>query len=111
MGYRLHAATKYEIKYDSGNFNYLTEEMNRLIAALCSSVWYNDVLVDSSDSLEVDKDEWENAIKTLESEYTDAMLPTTLLDEGYGVSDIVKVFKSILSEADTTDGYIHLEWF
>lgn len=111
MGYRLHAATKYEIKYGNGNFSYLTEAMNSLIKTLCPSVWYNEEYIGSSSTLEVDKEEWENAIKTLESEYTDAMLPTTLLAEGYGVSDIVKAFKNILSEADTSDGYVHLKWF
>lgn len=85
--------------------------MNSLIKTLCPSVWYNEEYIGSSNSLEVYKEDWENAIKTLESKYTDTMLPTTLLSEGYGVKEVVSVFKNILSEADTSDGYVHLEWF
>ena len=54
MGYRLHSASKYDVKYSAGDFNHKCEEIHNLLSA-CGA----DYTGDSYDSeFEVSRRDW-----------------------------------------------------
>ena len=63
MGYRLHSATKYEVKYSTGDFNYQCEEIHNLLSA-CGAEYTGDC--DDSE-FEVSRDDWEKVIEKLKN--------------------------------------------
>ena len=63
MGYRLHSASKYDVKYSAGDFNHKCEEIHNLLSA-CGA----DYTGDSYDSeFEVSRRDWEKVIEKLKN--------------------------------------------
>lgn len=66
MGYKLHCATKYDVKYSHGDFNHKSEEFHELLDAL--KVDYSGEQYDSE--FEVFRKDWQEAIDKLKNLYS-----------------------------------------
>lgn len=97
MGYRLHCATKYEVKYSTGDaFNYKCEEFHNLLTA-CGADWNNAIAkLKALETLNPDERSGiEEAIKEME----------------HGVEEIVSSMEYFLENADPNNDSLHLSYF
>lgn len=113
MGYRLHCATKYEVKYSTGDaFNYKCEEFHNLLTA-CRA----DYTGESWDpEFEVSKEDWNNAIaklKALETLNPDERsgIEEAIKEMELGVDEIVSSMEYFLENADPNNDSLHLSYF
>lgn len=63
MGYRLHSASKYDVKYSAGDFNHKCEEIHYLLSA-CGADYTGDYY---DSEFEVSRRDWEKVIEKLKT--------------------------------------------
>ena len=113
MGYRMHVATKYEVRYSGGDaFNYKCEEFHNLLA-LCEAGYTGEAW---DPEFEVDKCDWENVIeklKSLESLPQEEKEEITEAIEAleHTVDEIIKYMEYFLEQSDPNKDYLHLCYF
>ena len=112
MGYRLHSASKYDVKYSAGDFNHKCEEIHNVLSA-CGA----DYTRDSYDSeFEVSRRDWEKVIEKLKN--LDS-LPEEEKDEimeAIGemqctLENIIEGMEFLLKESDPNNDFLHLSYF
>ena len=113
MGYRLHYATTYKVKYDGGDFSHNTYEINSLLQELCPNMWdNNDIDTGYADELEIKREEAQEAIKTLEKWHEEVEeVPVWMQNERYTYLDIAEFLKEALEHSDQENDYIRFAWF
>lgn len=104
MGYRLHYATKYDVEYDGGFFNWCYEESCRLLRDL-------GVLAtnESEEIFEIGKEEYKAKIDAVRAEYLSNSDQAHPLIPGYTYGEVLNILDEIYN--NSTADYIHLEWF
>ena len=113
MGYRLHCATKYDVKYSTGDaFNYKCEEFHYLLTA-CGADYTGECW---DPEFEVSKEDWNNAIaklKALETLNPDERsgIEEAIKEMELGVEDIVSCMEYFLENADPNNDSLHLCYF
>ena len=112
MGYRLHSASKYDVKYSAGDFNHKCEEIHNLLSA-CGA----DYTRDSYDSeFEVSRRDWEKVIEKLKN--LDS-LPEEEKDEVMEavenmkctLKNIIEGLEYLLKESGPNNDFLHLSYF
>lgn len=109
MGYRLHYATTYQVRYGGGYFNH-KNEINKLLVDKCDAD-YNDITPECSDRLEVERKDlvkFVQEIKDNPKEYED-YLSSNGWD--YTLEDFVEIFEELISKSDQSNEYIILQWY
>ena len=108
MSVRLHAARSYKVEWGNGTFGSESEHINSLLYNLCDNMGYNGVAAEYAEDLEIDADDFKEAI-----ERVGEMTPKEL--EYYGLnytpSQLADELEALYNEADKSDGYIHLCWY
>lgn len=111
MGYRCHVATKYDVKYDHGFMSYQQDCINHLLNDLCPGLWCNSEYIESADTLEIPKDEFEQAIKKVKKcrkRYA------RYLEEGeaeFSVEELISSLETWLENSDPNNDFVRLYWF
>lgn len=113
MGYRLHYATTYKVKYDGGDFSHHAYEINSLLQELCPNMWdNNDIDTGYADELEITREDAQEAIKTLEKWHEEVEeVPVWMQNERYTYLDIAEFLKEALEHSDQENDYIRFAWF
>ena len=109
MGKQLHYATKWEIKYDGGFFNWAMEEVENLLSEL-------GIEVDSAEeccptSFECPKDSFKKGLTLLKKMKANKIKEILGEDNFTTKKDVVDIFKDILKNSAKTSDWIHFEWF
>lgn len=105
MGYRLHVATKYQVRYDGfGMFNHKSEELNDLIQEYFAGTDFWSDSAEYAKDMEIPVFVFEKGIKKMR-ESKDTLL------EGYDNKEVIDNFEYILDNYDRKNEYIHLSWF
>ena len=113
MGYRLHCATKYEVKYSTGDaFNYKCEEFHHLLTA-CGADYTGECW---DPEFEVSKEDWNNAIaklRALETLNPDERLEIeeAIKEMEFSAEEIVSSMEYFLENADPNNDSLHLSYF
>lgn len=113
MGYRIHVATKYEVRYSVGDaFNYKCEEFHNLLS-LCGADYTGETY---DPEFEVSKSDWEKVIEKLKNldslpqeekeEITEAIEALE-----YSVDEIIEYIEYFLEQSDPSNSYLHLCYF
>ena len=112
MGY-LRYATTYKVKYDGGDFSKCEYEINSLLRELCPNMWdNNDIDTGYADELEIQRQDVEEAIKTLKKWHDDGEDKIFWMhDHGYTYLDIANFLEKALEHSDQENDYIRLAWF
>ena len=109
MGYRLHYATPYRVKYDGGYFNHKTE-INELLVDKCDAS-YNEITPECSDRLEIEREDLVKLVQEIKNnpkEYEDYL---TSKGWDYTLEDFVEIFNELIAKSDQSNSYIVLRWF
>ena len=112
MGYKLHCATKYDVKYSHGDFNHKSEEFHELLDAL--KVDYSGEQYDSE--FEVFRKDWQEAIDKLKNLYSlpqddqeDIMWVVKKMQ--YTLEHIIDGMEYLLEESDPENDFLRLSYF
>lgn len=112
MGYRLHVAKTYKVEWDlDGMFNYKSEQINTLIGELCPNAFFSGEDKSFSERIEIDKDEFEDAIQTIvgDTEYYDRLLKSRGIS--YTADEFAGSLLHLLKASDKQSDIVILEWF
>ena len=114
MGYRLHVASKYDVRYGKTEaFNHKCEEFHYLLEA-CGVEYTGDRY---DDTFEVSRAEWTNGLigklKTLDSlpENERYEITECIKDLKSTTDEVLKIAERIISEADPKRSYIVLSYW
>lgn len=112
MGYRLHSATKYEVKYSAGDFNNQCEEFHNLLSA-CEADYTGDCY---DSEFEVSISDWKKVIEKLRNidslpEEDRDKITEAVKAMRYTVENIVEGMEYLLKESDPNNDYLHLSYF
>ena len=112
MGYKLHCATKYDVKYSHGDFNHKSEEVHELLDAL--KVDYSGEQYDSE--FEVFRKDWQESIDKLKNlnslpqdDQEDIMWVVKKMQ--YTLEHIIDGMEYLLEESDPENDFLHLSYF
>lgn len=119
MGYRLHSATKYDVKLDSnGYFNWNSECINRVIECLAEDTfWANDSeYFYDADILEADR---ETLLKNLPNILTPNWDWDGQEDLEQAIEDLEDIdrlylyngLKTLIAQSDPNNTFVHFVWF
>lgn len=109
MGYRLHYAATYKVKYEGGYFNYKTE-INQLLAEKCDA-WCSDECPEHSDRLEVYREDLRNLVKEMREDPEQYQKYLDSKNWDYTLDDFIAIFKEMIEKSDQDNNYIVLKWF
>ena len=114
MGYRLHVARVYKVKYALGDaFSHKSEEFHNLLSAL--KVEYTGDEYNSD--FEVQKDEWQKAIDKLkhlydlEDEDERDEIKGAVDDLASTTDEVIEMMEYYLNNGDPDIDYLHLSFF
>lgn len=109
MGYRLHYASTYQVKYEGGYFNHKTE-INRLLVEKCDAT-YNEITPESSDDLEVNREELVKLVQDMKynPQWYEAYIASNGWD--YSMEDFVSIFEEMISKSDQRNDFVVISWF
>lgn len=126
MGYRLHSAIKYEVKYnDYGRFNWSANYINRLIEILSEgNCWSNNndyEDIGNADTLEADREillENIDKIITPDNHWEGQFELNELFEDmendkefEFDKQYIHKELKSLIEQSDNNNNLVHFAWF
>lgn len=124
MGYRIHTATKYEVKYGSGSyFNWASNYINRIIEALGEGeVFYNDEYdICNASEIEASREKLtQNLDKIITPnpdwdyhEDLEEVIRDMEQDKECGITRdyLHSSLKTLISDADPNNDMIHFAWF
>lgn len=111
MGYRCHVATKYDVKYGHGFLSYEQDFVNHLLDNLCPGLWCNSEYIGSADTLEIPRDEFEQAIKIVKKRRE--KIAKDIEDEkaDITVDELISSMESWLENSDPNNDFVRLYWF
>jgi hypothetical protein len=123
MGFRLHSAVKYDVRYSNGNFNYAQKHINTIIECLSEGDFYCDnefvseyattldaprnVLLKNVERILHPKEDWVN------QQWLDTIIYDMEQDKEFNLTKeyVYKYLKEMLEESDEDCNYIHFSWF
>ena len=112
MGYKLHCATRYDVKYSHGDFNHKSEEFHELLDEL--KVDYSGERYDPE--FEVTRKDWQEAIDKLtnlnslpQDDQEDIMWVVNKMQ--YTLGHIIDGMEYLLKESDPENDFLHLSYF
>ena len=110
MGYRIHVATTYQVKYEFGDFSNKSEFINRLIAENCPSASFNDDYPTFATSIEVPRAELAMLSGKIakEREKYEPIFAQELNDT---VDNVIFTISSWIAYSDQRNDYVVLQWF
>lgn len=108
MGYRLHYATTYQVKYGGGFFNHKTK-INQLLADKCDASYNND-MPEYSDYLEVEREELMKLVQDIKNNPKEYENYLSANDWDYTSEDLVKIFEEMIQRSDQSNTFIILQW-
>lgn len=116
MGYRLYSAKTYKVELDrknTGFFNNIEGYVNRLIFGLCPNASFNDESPEQANSIEIDREEFMDAVNKLKEDQEGVMTNFLKLIayKDYTPEDVVNMFHLLYDSADPANDYIVLQWF
>ena len=112
MGYRLHSATRYEVKYSAGDFNHQCEEIHNLLSS-CGAEYTGDCY---DSEFEVSRNDWEKVIEelknldSLQEEEKDEIMEA-IGEMKCTLKNIIEGMEFLLKESDPNNDFLHLSYF
>ena len=124
MGYRLHSATKYEVKYEpAAYFNWSSEYINKIIECLAEDTfWSNDnEYCGGADEIEADRETLlKNLPRILNPDYSwgnqdelDYVIEEMENSSECGIDRqyLHDGLKNLIENADSNNNFVHFAWF
>lgn len=119
MGYRLHYAKKYDVKYGGGYFNHNSGLINELLKELAELVggyiFYNQESLFDSDVIEIDKTFFIDIIDSLKENelppYVETKLHDTLVEIAHTRTEFIDILQYIYDNSAPEIDYVRLEWY
>lgn len=110
MGYRIHVATTYQVKYEFGDFNNKSEFINHLIAENCMGASFNDEDHHYADTIEVPRAELAMLAGKVakEREKYEPIFNRELNDTA---DNVIFAISSWIAYSDQRNDYVVLQWF
>ena len=112
MGYRIHVATTYEVKYGCGELSNKQEAINRLLSDNCSDLHWNDKdgAIFSSE-LQVPRTQLAQLISILVSNRTHFEKWCRINDIGVSLDELVVIISRWIAESDYRNPIVVLSWY
>lgn len=108
MGYRLHSASKYNVKFGPHNsFGHLYAfDVNNVIQAVIPDAWGDANTIEDSAVIEINKESMQEGIYKLR-QTKEAFLADQSVSNEYMANEL----QALLDQSDPDNDFIRLEWF
>jgi hypothetical protein len=112
MGYTIHVAKVYEVKYGSNAyFKWKTDRINRFLYENCPSLQWDGDDVFTSERLEVPRKELSELIDKIvdNREYYETVRETWGFEES--LEELIVIFSQWITDSDQRNDFVVLQWF
>lgn len=110
MGYKIHVATTYQVKYEFGDLSNKSEFINRLIAENCPFASFNEDDDRDADSIAVPRAELAMLAGKIAQE-REKYEPVFAQELNDTVDNVIFAISSWIAYSDQRNDYVILKWF